>query len=158
MKSGCRRLLAETPAIVARPASDLRPTRVARSRRQAALEFIRRHFRDRGGSPSLSEISAAIGSSVASVVEILRDLEDDGEIIRRPGVARGIRLPDAVDELSDSEIDLALQRRGFIKFPIDPNEIGTAPDLRAALVAIIERAGDRQDADRGERPDAAEPS
>jgi SOS-response transcriptional repressor LexA len=122
----------------------LTPSRTARSRKQAALEFIRRHFCDRGGSPSYAEIASAIGTTPQRVAAIVADLEEDGEILRRHGAARSIRLPEPADELSDSEIELILRRRGFIMPAVEVDENGTAPSLTDRLTAIIARAGDQR--------------
>lgn len=121
----------------------LTPTHIARSRKQAALEFIRRHFRDRGGSPSYAEIASAIGTSAQRVAAIVADLEEDGEILRRHGAARSLRLPEPADELSDTEIEMILRRRGFIMPTAEVDENGTAPSLTDRLNAIITRGGNR---------------
>jgi SOS-response transcriptional repressor LexA len=134
------------------------PTRTARSRKQAALEFIRRHFRDRGGSPSYAEIASAIGATPQRVAAIVADLEEDGEILRRHGAARSIRLPEPADELADSEIELILRRRGFIMPPIEVDENGTAPSLTERLNAIIARAGDQDDEHRHGRQSVVHPA
>jgi SOS-response transcriptional repressor LexA len=88
-------------------------TSIARSRRVVALEFIRRYFRDWGASPSYSEIGAALGVERQRVGRILEQLEADGEIVRTPNTPRGIRLPERVDQLSDTEIEMVLHRRGW---------------------------------------------
>jgi SOS-response transcriptional repressor LexA len=87
--------------------------KTTQSRRIAAMEFIRQHFRDWGASPSYSEIGAALGVERQRVGRILEQLETDGEILRTPNMPRGIRLPERIDQLSDTEIELILQRRGF---------------------------------------------
>ena len=79
----------------------LSPTMV--SRKLIALAFIRDYIERTGGSPSLGEIAAAIGTDDRKLAQkAVRALAGDGHIIRQPG-PRGITLPgrvaDAVREL-----------------------------------------------------------
>ncbi|MBB4611511.1 GntR family transcriptional regulator [Sphingomonas yabuuchiae] len=97
------------------------------SRRLLVLTFIRAYVDRWGGSPSIGEIAQGIGASRTRVQAALRSLEQDKQIIRRPG-ARGIMLPDRLEEAVRD-----LRAAGFIvdddivrgPFPILP----LAPEL-----------------------------
>jgi SOS-response transcriptional repressor LexA len=95
------------------PNRSLRPSPIACNRRVNALEFIRRYFLERGKSPCLREIGNAVGASVQGASVIVKKLEESGDIIRGKG-GRSIRLPDRADELSDSELLLLVQKRGYL--------------------------------------------
>lgn len=92
----------------------LRITPTSSSRRVLALEFIRRYFRDYGQSPSFGEIAAGLNIPTSRVGAIVEELEHRGEIIRATGQTRGIMLPEAIHQLSDSQVQLILIRRGWI--------------------------------------------
>ncbi|GAA3254658.1 hypothetical protein GCM10020258_12540 [Sphingomonas yabuuchiae] len=62
------------------------------SRRLLVLTFIRAYVDRWGGSPSIGEIAQGIGASRTRVQAALRSLEQDKQIIRRPG-ARGSCCP-----------------------------------------------------------------
>ena len=93
----------------------IKPSATAASRPILALEFIRRYFCQTGTSPSYAEIGAALGFiDRRRVTDIVRELRDQGLIMWTPGKRRAIRLPQAIDQLADSEMILALRERGWI--------------------------------------------
>lgn len=90
----------------------LSPTRA--SRKQAALEFIKRHFAERGASPSFGEIAAALDTNTSRVSAIVHQLARDGQILFTPGKHRGIAMPDPAMQISRGDLLLALRQAGFI--------------------------------------------
>ena len=83
------------------------------SRRDAALEFIKRRFAERGRGPSVGELGMALGTNKERAAAILRRLAKDGSIIRVPGAPgkRGeIRLPDTADQISLGDALRVLRR------------------------------------------------
>ena len=108
----------------------VKPCATASSRPTLALEFIRRYFCETGTSPSYAEIGAALGNiDRRRVTDIMRELNDKGLIVWTPGKARSIRLPQAIDQLADSEMILALRERGWIvdllsrAYPVEPEGV-----------------------------------
>lgn len=88
------------------------------SLQQRMVEAIRRHFRDYGEAPSHSELHLAVGIRRNDVGRALRQAAAGRLITFRPGVARGIGLPDRAAMLSDSELELAARARGAtIRWP-----------------------------------------
>lgn len=92
----------------------LRLSPTSASRVVLALEFVRRYFLNFGRSPSFGEIAAELDVPIQRISAIIRQLEEDGEVLRTPGRRRGLRLPDRLDELADSEVMLLLKRRGWL--------------------------------------------
>jgi SOS-response transcriptional repressor LexA len=93
-----------------------RQSPTAASRRVLALSFIREYFDRHGESPSFGEIAAALGlgCTVKDVSRIVRALDRAGDVVHVPGARRGIRLPDAIDEIATREALLVLRRRGWV--------------------------------------------
>lgn len=89
------------------------PSRSMSSRRQTVLEFIRRHFRSVGSSPSHAEIAGATGLRRAHVGRWLEELRAAGLITYTPYQARSIVLVDRMANFSDSELRLAAAGRGW---------------------------------------------
>lgn len=91
------------------------PLTAARSsRKQAVLEFIKRHYAERGASPSLMEIAAGLRTSKARVLDHVRQLAIDGLIHRVPGKHHGISLPDPAEQVSQGDALRALRRMGWV--------------------------------------------
>ena len=62
-------------------------------RDEAIAAFVRAYWAERGYSPSLREIGAAVGMRSTSMVRYRLDkLEAAGVIERTPGISRSIRL------------------------------------------------------------------
>lgn len=108
------------------------------SRKQAVLEFIKRHFAERGASPSRSEIAAGLGTSKARVSAHLNRLAMEGQIFRTPGKHRGITLPEPGAEISQGDALRVLRHIGWtvdadalrLDMPAVPNSnLPLIPDL-----------------------------
>lgn len=84
------------------------------SRKQAVLEFIKRHYAERGASPSLNEIAAGLRTSKARVSAHVRQLALDGLITRVPGKHHGISLPDPAEHISQGDALRALRNMGWM--------------------------------------------
>lgn len=85
------------------------------------LDFIRQYIQSNGSAPTLREIADAIGvSSLATVHEHLRTLEEKGLIERKTGKSRSIELVD--EDVDYSEDGLEVPIMGFIAAgsPIEP--------------------------------------
>lgn len=95
------------------PDRRLTPSRSMSSRRQLVLEFIRRHFRAVGASPSHSEIAAATGLARQHVGGWLDELQAAGLITYQRGRPRSIALVDRMANYSDTELRLACVGRGW---------------------------------------------
>lgn len=70
------------------------------SRKLAALEFIKRHFAERGAPPSFSEIGAGLGVSRKRASVIAHQLAADKMILLTPRKRRGISLPNRAVHIS----------------------------------------------------------
>jgi SOS-response transcriptional repressor LexA len=57
--------------------------------------FIVGNIQEQGQSPTIQEISTAVGREPSNVIKTLRLLEARGFIKREAGVVRGITLPEA---------------------------------------------------------------
>jgi biotin operon repressor len=104
----------------------LSPTRA--SRKLLALEFIKRHFADRGDAPSFGEIAIALNTSRGRVSDIVHRLADEGKLILQPG-HRGIRLPDLADQISESDALRRLRELGYGIVLQAVYEVGTKTGL-----------------------------
>ena len=62
------------------------------ARQEEALSYLRQYRAERGLSPTLRELSEALGMKLESARNLLEALERKGEIRRIPGVSRGIIL------------------------------------------------------------------
>ncbi len=120
------------------PPEALRPAPGMRSRKLQVLDFINRYFYRWGQSPSLQEIADAFDPPISRqrVHAIVEKLSDERQIEVLAGKARGIRLPDRRNELSEAEVLLLLKARGMIIPPPPPStRLGTGltekelPDL-----------------------------
>lgn len=83
------------------------------NRRTAALEFIKRHWAERGCGPPVQAVANALGTSKARAARILERLEADGLIIRRrgaPGKRGEILLPDVAEQVSLGDALRVLKR------------------------------------------------
>lgn len=93
--------------------TSMHPTRSMSSRRQLVLEFIRRHFRAAGASPSHAEIAGATGLRPQHVGRWLVELRDAGLITFTRRQPRSIALVDRLAMHSDLELELACHARGW---------------------------------------------
>jgi hypothetical protein len=92
----------------------LRLSSTSASRKFIALEFIKRTIVQRGVGPSLREIGAYLGNiSNSRVHEIVAKLVQEGYILKQPGVAYGISLPDIAENLSESDIIRRARQLGY---------------------------------------------
>lgn len=124
--------------------SRLAPTRSMSSRRQLVLEYIRRHFREVGQSPSHKEIAEATGLERQHVGKHLVTLRETGLIDFQRGRARSITLVDRGAMLSDCELELICVGRGWTvlkpvvpisdAFPVDP----VVPDFGLHAIAALD--------------------
>jgi len=83
------------------------------NRRTAALEYIKRHWAERGCGPPVQGLANALGTSKARAARILERLEADGLIIRKraaPGKRGEILLPDLGDQVSVGDALRVLRR------------------------------------------------
>ncbi len=128
----------------------LKPSRSMASRRQAALEAIRRHYREVGASPSHEEIGQRIGLEKQRIGKIVRDLAKTGVLSFTPGVARSIVLADEGANLSDAAIDLICLARGatvnwpksltvalVAAYPIEPDPAESVSDFGLPLLEAL---------------------
>lgn len=90
-----------------------RITAKMRSRKIAALDFIKRYYARWGYSPSHSEIAAELGVSRQRARELVEQLSDEKQIRVVAGKARGIRLAERLDEISITDAVLRLRREGM---------------------------------------------
>jgi repressor LexA len=67
-------------------------------RQQAILAFIQEHIASKGYAPSVRDIHALGLCALHTLTRDLVRLTEAGAIQRDPGVARGIRLPEAADQ------------------------------------------------------------
>lgn len=83
-------------------------------RQQQALDFVRERILRAGFSPSGPEIAAHLGVPVSTSYYVVDSLVAQGLLARRPGAARGLKLPNVPDlRTVDSELLKAeLARRG----------------------------------------------
>lgn len=88
----------------------LTPTRT--SRKLAALEFTKRHWAQRGASPSYSEIANALGISKKAVHRLVHDLADDGLVILTDRAERKIDLPEPAAHITIGDALVLLRREG----------------------------------------------
>jgi SOS-response transcriptional repressor LexA len=91
-------------------ASTFRVSAQMRSRKIAALDFIKQYFARWGCSPSHSEIGAALGATRQRARELVEALARERLILVVPGQTRGIRLPDRRDEISVADAVLRLRQ------------------------------------------------
>jgi len=90
-----------------------RLTAKMRSRKLQALDFIKRYFLEHGGSPSTSELAAALGVSKQRASVLIHELAEDQMIGRVAGKYRGLSLIEKGDETSEADVLLRLQREGW---------------------------------------------
>lgn len=83
------------------------------SRKLQALDFIKRYFAEWGQSPTLGEISAALGVSTKRAHDLVSQLARDGLIAVMGGQTRGIRLLHPALELSEADVLVLLASRGW---------------------------------------------
>jgi hypothetical protein len=84
-----------------------------RSRKLQALDFIRRYFAKWGQSPSYGEIAAELGVSKQRASDLVHDLAVDKMVEHVTGRARGIRLVDRGEEISEAEAMAKLRQLGW---------------------------------------------
>ncbi len=94
-------------------AEPFRITRTMRSRKLAALDFIKGYFARWGHSPSHSEIGAALNVSRQRARELVEQLSDEQQIRKVAGKARGIRLVETAEEMSIADAVLRLRQAGI---------------------------------------------
>lgn len=90
------------------------------TRRDAALEFIKRRFAERGQGPSLGELAHALGTNKPRAAAILKALERAGLASWAPGGPgrRGvISLPDPLDQVSVGDALRVLRRATDVMGP-----------------------------------------
>lgn len=114
----------------------IRLTPQRRSRKLIALDFIKRYFAEYDGSPSLSEIAAALNVSRQRANELVHQLSDEHKIRHRPGKPRGIELIEQDGAHSQAEALLTLRALGWKVLNdsriIEPAPIEIAPPLTKA--------------------------
>lgn len=119
----------------------------ASSRKLQALDAIKRYYAQWGHSPTLGELSALLGISAKRAHDLVHQLAVSKMIEHQRGKARGIRLLDPLDGLSEADVLVMLARRGWVVGKagriLDP-DLGTVfpvpegplpPDLSAPLAA-----------------------
>ena len=94
-------------------APSLRQTSTMRSTKLLVLEAIRRHLFNYGCSPSYGELRAMVGVEPPRISAIVRQLTDEGQIVRQAG-PRGLALPRRLANFSMIELLLELQERGLV--------------------------------------------
>ena len=91
-------------------------------KRQAqTLDFIRQYIQTNGSAPTLRQIATSLGvSSLATVHEHLKTLEEKGLIKRNAGKSRSIEITDS--PANSSAVDLQIPILGFIAAgaPLEP--------------------------------------
>jgi SOS-response transcriptional repressor LexA len=100
------------------------------SRWLQALDFIKRYFARWGYSPTLSELAAGLDVSIKRAHEIVHRLAEEGMIEVVAGKARGMRLLDRAQEISDADVLLRLSAMGWKIY--DGNVI-MSPPIAAAF-------------------------
>lgn len=83
------------------------------NRKALVLSFIKQYFADHGCSPSYGEIAAGLNTNRERVYHAVRQLTDDGDIVRVPGQRRSIALPDPSEQLSEVDALRQLRRIGW---------------------------------------------
>jgi hypothetical protein len=84
-----------------------------RSRKLQALDFVKRYFARWGQSPTLGELAASLDVSRKRAHALVHELADDHMVEVTAGKARGMRLMDHSEELSEADILLLLRARGW---------------------------------------------
>lgn len=79
---------------------------------QRVYRAIQDHFRQFGASPSYRDIAFAVGIAARHVGRPLRGLASRGLVMVTPGEPRSIQLVDRLSNVSDVEIERAVQARG----------------------------------------------
>lgn len=83
------------------------------SRKLQALDFIKRYFARWSQSPTLGELSAELGVSRKRAHELVHQLAEEEMIEHEAGQARGIRLVDRGEEMSETDVLLRLAALGW---------------------------------------------
>jgi repressor LexA len=84
-------------------------------RQHKAVSFIRSYYIEKGYSPSVLEIAAALGlSSKSGAQRLVSALQDRGAITRKPGQARGISLTQYARPPGSAEEALSVAREQLL--------------------------------------------
>jgi hypothetical protein len=117
------------------------------SRKLQALDFIKRYFARWGKSPTLGELGAALGVSPKRAYDLVHQLAKEEMIEHVSGKARGIRLPDRTQELSEADVLVHLAKlgwtigvEGLVVQPPAPVP-GQARDLSETLLRTLTEKG-----------------
>lgn len=103
-----------------------RITRDMRSRKTAALDFIKAYWARWGRSPSQGEIAGHLGVSRQRARELVQALSTERQIEVVKGKKGGITLPDRSEMISVADALLRLQAEGYI---VMGEEEGTGASL-----------------------------
>ncbi|MBN1168387.1 transcriptional repressor LexA [Candidatus Woesebacteria bacterium] len=86
------------------------------------LDFIKQFIQSNGYAPTLRQIAEAIGvSSLATVHEHLRSLEEKGMIKRQSGKNRGIELTDVTGNFESEGVEVPILGYIAAGAPIEPH-------------------------------------
>lgn len=96
--------------------------------------FTRRYLSKHGISPSLQEISAAVGLSPTMVKRYLDKLEAHGKIAREPGQARSIRIIGMSAQAGPTDAELWLTFRALVEQAHDLTSRDDKARMRALQV------------------------
>ncbi|WP_185829152.1 LexA family protein [Sphingomonas ginkgonis] len=83
------------------------------SRKLQALDWIKRYFARWGHSPTQGELAAALGISGKRANDLVHALARDKMIEHVAGAARGIRLIERGEELSEADVLIRLAAMGW---------------------------------------------
>lgn len=117
------------------------------SRKLLALDFIKRYFARWGQSPTLGELAAALDVSTKRAHDLVHQLARERMIEHVSGKARGIRLLERGEELSEADVLVRLARMGWTidagDRVVQPpgGEPGPAPALSEALLRTLTKKG-----------------
>jgi hypothetical protein len=116
------------------------------SRKLQALDFIKRYFAKWGHSPTLGEIGAHLGVSPKRAHDLVHQLAIEKMIEHISGKARGIRLVDRGQQLSEADVLLRLSSLGWTIGTggvIEPPIAAAFPHRRGAECPVPTAPGDR---------------